>query len=231
MSGYHKLINSYAFNNKAKGIDSNSCPDIQVSSSISYNNESYNVALYTNNAANTDFAATGIISFKDSNVKSGLTTGEQFKPKGSQDTAKYLADTNYYWDGSKSANSSGAAADVAAWFKTLEFTGITRNEDGTLNLNGFLETTDAVAEGIGARPTGTPSIKVVLDGNTQTPETPGTPETPSGAAAGSSVFSTADSTVTEKVGKDGYVSMMYSQSLSMIRRHLLWMLLMRMEML
>lgn len=206
MSGYHKLINSYAFNNKAKGIDSNSCPDIQVSSSISYNNESYNVALYTNNAANTDFAATGIISFKDSNVKSGLTTGEQFKPKGSQDTAKYLADTNYYWDGSKSANSSGAAADVAAWFKTLEFTGITRNEDGTLNLNGFLETTDAVAEGIGARPTGTPSIKVVLDGNTQTPETPGTPETPSGAAAGSSVFSTADSTVTEKVGKDGYVS-------------------------
>lgn len=212
MSGYHKLINSYAFNNKAKGIDSNSCPDIQVSSSISYNNESYNVALYTNNAANTDFAATGIISFKDSNVKSGLTTGEQFKPKGSQDTAKYLADTNYYWDGSKSANSSGAAADVAAWFKTLEFTGITRNEDGTLNLNGFLETTDAVAEGIGARPTGTPSTKVVLDGNTQTPETPSTPETPdtsgtpSGVAAGSSVLSTADSIVTEKVGKDGYVS-------------------------
>ena len=212
MSGYHKLINSYAFNNKAKGIDSNSCPDIQVSSSISYNNESYNVALYTNNAANTDFAATGIISFKDSNVKSGLTTGEQFKPKGSQDTAKYLTDTNYYWDGSKSANNSGAAADVAAWFKTLEFTGITRNEDGTLNLNGFLETTDAVAEGIGARPTGTPSTKVVLDGNTQTPEAPSTPETPStseapsGVAAGSSVLSTADSIVTEKVGKDGYVS-------------------------
>ena len=206
MSGYHKLINSYAFNNKAKGIDSNSCPDIQVSSSISYNNESYNVALYTNNAANTDFAATGIISFKDSNVKSGLTTGEQFKPKGSQDTAKYLADTNYYWDGSKSANSSGAAADVAAWFKTLEFTGITRNEDGTLNLNGFLETTDAVAEGIGARPTGTPSTKVVLDGNTQTPETPSTSGTPSGVAAGSSVLSTADNIVTEKVGKDGYVS-------------------------
>ena len=206
MSGYHKLINSYAFNNKAKGIDSNSCPDIQVTSSISYNNESYNVAFYTNNAANTDFAATGIISFKDSNVKSGLTTGEQFKPKGSQDTAKYLTDTNYYWDGSKSANNSGATADVAAWFKTLEFTGITRNEDGTLNLNGFLETTDAVADGIGARPTGTPSTKVVLDGNTQTPDTPSTPETPSGVAAGNTVFSTADSTVTETVGKDGYIA-------------------------
>ena len=30
ITGYHKLINSLAFNNKAKGIDSNSCPDIQV---------------------------------------------------------------------------------------------------------------------------------------------------------------------------------------------------------
>ena len=38
MSGYHKLINSVAFDNKAKGIDSNSCPDIQVTNSTSYNN-------------------------------------------------------------------------------------------------------------------------------------------------------------------------------------------------
>ena len=30
ITGGHKLINSVAFCNKAKGIDSNSCPDIQV---------------------------------------------------------------------------------------------------------------------------------------------------------------------------------------------------------
>ena len=30
ITGYHTLINSVAFGNKAKGIDSNSCPDIQV---------------------------------------------------------------------------------------------------------------------------------------------------------------------------------------------------------
>ena len=207
MSGYHKLINSYAFNNKAKGIDSNSCPDIQVSTSISYNNESYNVALYTNNAANTDYSATGIISFKDSNVKSGLATGEQFKPKGTQDTTKYLTDTNYYWDGSKSANNSGAAVDTASWFKTLAFTGITRNADGTLNLNGFLETTDAVPEGIGARPTGTPSFKVAIEDDTQDSTTESEPSKPSGTSVGdSAVSSEAESSVTETVGKDGYIS-------------------------
>ena len=207
MSGYHKLINSYAFNNKAKGIDSNSCPDIQVSTSISYNNESYNVALYTNNAANTDYSATGIISFKDSNVKSGLATGEQFKPKGTQDTTKYLTDTNYYWDGSKSANNSGAAVDTASWFKTLEFTGITRNADGTLNLNGFLETTDVVPEGIGARPTGTPSFKVAIEDDTQDSTTESEPSKPSGTSVGdSAVSSEAESSVTETVGKDGYIS-------------------------
>ena len=61
MSGYHKLINSVAFDNKAKGIDSNSCPDIQVTNSTSYNNGGSNVAMYTNDAANTDFMATGVL--------------------------------------------------------------------------------------------------------------------------------------------------------------------------
>ncbi len=209
MSGYHKLINSYAFNNKAKGIDSNSCPDIQVSTSISYNNESYNVALYTNNAANTDYSVTGIISFKDSNVKSGLTIGEQFKPKGTQDTTKYLTETNYYWDGSKSANNAGTTVDVASWFKTLEFTGITRNADGTLNLNGFLETTDVVPEGIGARPTGTPSrtytINTDEDKSEDNDNTTSTPEAPKGTAVGDSVITSSESTVTETAGMDGYV--------------------------
>ena len=158
LSGEHKLINSYAFFNKAKGIDSNSCPDIIVENCISYNNESYNVAFYTNNAANTNFSATGIISFKDSTIKSGLTTGENLKPKGTQDETKYLGDTNYYWDGSKSANGSGATVD-ASWFKSLTFTGITRNADGTINMNGFLELTDKAPEDAGATPDGSASEK------------------------------------------------------------------------
>lgn len=162
LSGYHKLINSFAFNNKAKGIDSNSCPDIQVEDSTSYNNESYNVAFYTNNAANTDFGALGILSYKDENVKNGLATAEQFKPVGSQDTAKYLGDANYYWNGSISANASGTAAD-ASWFVSTEFTGVTRNADGTVNMNGFLDRADGALAG--AKMSGTPSKTIVIPEN------------------------------------------------------------------
>ncbi len=156
LSGKHKLINSYAFFNKAKGIDSNSCPDIIVENSTSYNNESYNVAFYTNNAANTDFAATGIVSFKDGTIKSGLTTGENLKPKGTQDTAKYLGDTNYYWDGSATKNASGKAV-TADMFQSLEFKGVKRNEDGTINLQGFLQLKEDVDLNGGAAPGGSTS--------------------------------------------------------------------------
>ena len=49
---------------EAKGIDSNSCPDIKIKNSTSIDNESYNVALYTKTAENTDYEATGIISYR-----------------------------------------------------------------------------------------------------------------------------------------------------------------------
>ena len=166
ISGKHVLINSYAFFNKAKGIDSNSCPDIIVENSTSYNNESYNVAFYTNNANNTDFSATGIISFKDETVKSGYSTGENLKPKGTQDTGKYLGDTNFYWDGTKSANASGAVI-TADDFVSLEFKGVLRNADGTINLQGFLELKETVNGG--AAPGGTGSGDVELQPDPEIP--------------------------------------------------------------
>ena len=165
ITGKHELINCYAFYNYKKGIDSNSCPDIIVENCITYNNEGYNVAFYTNDAKNTDFSATGIISFKDATVKSGFNTAEQFKVKGTQDPDKYLGATNFYWDGAKSANAGGTEA-TAEWFKSLTFTGITRNEDGTINMNGFLELTALAPANIGAVPGGTASTVVVLAADT-----------------------------------------------------------------
>ncbi len=162
LSGKHTLINSFAFFNKAKGFDSNSCPDIRVENSTSYNNEGANVAFYTNTAANTDYRATGIVSFKDETVKSGYGEGENHKPKGTQDTALYLGDSNYYWNGSASVNASGKAV-TAADFVSLEFAGITRNADGTINMNGFLELKDAAAVGAGAVASGTPSAEIVVN--------------------------------------------------------------------
>lgn len=55
LPGSHVIINSVAFDNKAKGIDSNSCPDNVVVGCTSFNNENSNVALYTNDAKNTNY--------------------------------------------------------------------------------------------------------------------------------------------------------------------------------
>lgn len=161
ISGHHILRNSVSFGNKAKGIDSNSCPDIEAYSSTSYNNESFNVAFYTNDAKNTAFIAKGILSFKDSSNASGQTVAEQFKPKGTQETSAYENAMNYYWRGENSTNSEGIAA-TAEWFQNMDMNsaihgGIRRNTDGTINMNGFLAVTSAVPEGVGARMTGTPS--------------------------------------------------------------------------
>lgn len=169
ISGHHMLVNSVSFGNKAKGIDSNSCPDIQVYSSTSYNNESYNVALYTNDAKNTAFIAKGILSFKDSTNAAGQLVAEQFKPKGTQETGDYENTANYYWRGENSTNSEGAAATVG-WFRNMDMNsaihgGIHRNANGTINMNGFLELTDEAPEGVGARMTGTASAVIGVDLN------------------------------------------------------------------
>lgn len=161
ISGHHILRNSVSFGNKAKGIDSNSCPDIEAYSSTSYNNESFNVAFYTNDAKNTAFIAKGILSFKDSSNAAGQTVAEQFKPKGTQETSAYENAMNYYWRGENSTNSEGIAT-TAEWFQNMDMNsaihgGIRRNTDGTINMNGFLTVTSAVPAGVGARMTGTPS--------------------------------------------------------------------------
>ena len=161
LTGKHQLIDSYAFYNLAKGIDSNSCPDIIVENCISYNNGSYNVAFYTNAGANTDFKANGIISFKDANIvnhlpKGELEKGEQLKGKGTQVSTDYINNTTYYWYGAECKNAYGVTltADI---FKSLTFTGITRNADGTINMNGFLELTEAAPDNAGTTPGGSAS--------------------------------------------------------------------------
>ena len=173
ITGYHTLENSIAFGNKSKGIDSNSCPDNQVKNSTSFDNESYNVALYTNNAKNTDYSATGIISYKKSN-----TEGENIRPKGMQDESLIYNLTNYFFNGSKSTNGKEVVTDD--WFVSLDMNkaihgGITRNADGSINMNGFLELVDASKGGANLKgsSTSSPSIEVpelVVDEETEKEE-------------------------------------------------------------
>ena len=158
ISGHHVLINSIAFNNLTKGIDSNSCPDIEVYNCISFNNGSYNVAFYTNNAVDTAFKANGIISFK---TNDGV--GEQLKPKGTQVKADYENATNFYWSGSSCVNSEGLELDPAVIFVSLEFTGVSRNADGTIDLGDFLKIKEGtVPTGVGTTGASTPSPKLEL---------------------------------------------------------------------
>ncbi len=161
ISGKHQLINSYAFFNKAKGIDSNSCPDIIVENCISYNNGSHNVAFYTNLEQDTAFVANGIISFKDAEA-ADITRGENLKPRGTQNEAAYKNDSCYYWDGGASKNASGAEF-TADMFASMEFKGITRNEDLTLNMQGFLDLAASAPADAGAKMTGTASGVVTLN--------------------------------------------------------------------
>ena len=149
ISGYHKLINSIAFANSQKGIDANSCPDDIVEQCTSFNNESHNVALYTNTAHNTDFSISGVISYKNNN-----NIEEKISPVGTQDEKKIYNETNYYYIDGKFVNTDGVEVKDD-WFVSLDVDkaingGITRNSDGSINMNGFLELTDKAPKGSGA---------------------------------------------------------------------------------
>ena len=159
--GQHQIINSIAFDNRAKGIDSNSCPDIIVKNCISYNNKSHNVALYTNSANTTDFSANGIISIKDNKLSNDELVKESFKPLGNQDLDKYENASNYYWNGEACVNKNGNELTTNIFISTT-FNGFTRNEDGTINMNGFLELNENAPSGIGTTGASTPSAEIEL---------------------------------------------------------------------
>ena len=162
MPGSHVLENSIAFANKAKGIDSNSCPDIKVKNCTSINNQGANVAFYTNSAKNTDFEATGVISFRTAKED----VAENIKPVGSQDLTKIYKATNFYWDtASKTSFNTPAAGEAvttvsADWFASLDYSsildgnksvaGIVRNADGTIALGNIFKLTDQAPAGVGA---------------------------------------------------------------------------------
>lgn len=137
LPGGHKLLNSISYDNAAKGIDSNSCPDIQVYNSTSYNNGGYNVALYTGSkSAVTGFKAEGVLSFR-----SGEGNGEQLDLQGQNSTAVY-GDSNFYWDpetGTSHNTSSNQRSIRASWFESLDTSvAPARRADGSIDMHGLL---------------------------------------------------------------------------------------------
>ncbi len=105
LPGGHTVINCFAFLNKAKGIDSNSCPDIKAFNCISYGNQSYNVSMTTNNNKETGYTARNLISLycrKELKVTSSNGSTEDatdkvndFDSEGKEDTGKGTTDVEH----------------------------------------------------------------------------------------------------------------------------------------
>ncbi len=137
LPGGHILMNSISYENKAKGFDSNSCPDIKIYDSTSYNNESYNVAMYTGNkGATTGFEASGVLSFRSGKA---ANIGENIALQGQNNSVAFGA-SNYYWNtnAKKSENSIGEKVSED-WFVNLDTSRAPeRRTDGSIDMHGLL---------------------------------------------------------------------------------------------
>ena len=164
INGRHTVINSFAFMNKAKGIDSNSCPDIRAYNCVSYDNESYNIAMYTNNQKTTNYFTRNVISFRKNTTESirnssgtVISARDQVYLDG-MDPEQVLNETTYAYNmqryiGGKdtipdtpfTANVKGLRVEESD-FKSLEFDpetqSIGRKADGTIDMGDFLQLTD-----------------------------------------------------------------------------------------
>ncbi len=147
MPGGHTLINSIAYENRAKGIDSNSCPDIRVYNCTAYNNGSYNVAMYTGNtSAVTGFAASGVISFRTEG-----DVGEKLDLQ-KQPNSDVFGPSCYYLDTDTRQSFNTLGVPVSAdWFTSLD-TSVSpgRREDGSIDMHGLLMLTDSARSEYGA---------------------------------------------------------------------------------
>ena len=132
MKGAHVLKNSISFDNHAKGITSNSCPDCKIINCISYNNSldnsAYNVGLNTKDSNIKAWEVTGLISLNNSKN----TKLEDLIPFALH------SENNYIYDGAASYNNKGEQA-TEDWFENVD-TSVkpTRNEDGTINMHNLL---------------------------------------------------------------------------------------------
>lgn len=141
LTGPHELINSLSFENLAKGIDSNSGTDIIVNSSTSFNNGSYNVALYTSSAGNTDYHASGILSFRTEN----LEMREQIRPLNQNEDQIYHS-LNYYWNEREKQSENTLGHTISKdWIESLNTCSkegqqpVTRYENGSIHVHGLMQ--------------------------------------------------------------------------------------------
>ena len=131
------LENSISYENKAKGIDSNSGLDIKVYNSTSFNNGSYNVALYTSDkAAATGYEAEGVLSFRTDGKDIPEQIELQASPARRLRPHQLLLDTEAQVQPHTSSTRPGSSR---FWFWSLDTSREpTRNADGSIDMHGLL---------------------------------------------------------------------------------------------
>ena len=142
LKGGHELINSVSFGNHAKGVTSNSCPDIVIKNVTSFGNgneESYSVGLNTMDSMLKEWKVSGLISMTTATKKADLIP------------FSLHSEDNYIFDGANSYNSQGISVDNN-WFTSVDLSiNPTRNADGTINMHDLLVLTDKAPSNSGAR--------------------------------------------------------------------------------
>ncbi len=145
LKGGHKLINCVSFGNHAKGITSNSCPDISITRCTAYNNgnaNSYSIGLNTMDSMLKEWKVSGLISMS----KADLTAKADLIPFSQH------GDDNYIYNGSDSYNNLGQKA-TDEWFESVDTTiRPSRNADGTIDMHNLLVIKSGVlSDNVGAR--------------------------------------------------------------------------------
>ena len=145
LKGGHKLINCVSFGNHAKGITSNSCPDISITRCTAYNNgnaNSYSIGLNTMDSMLKEWKVSGLISMS----KADLTAKADLIPFSQH------GDNNYIYNGSESYNNLGQKA-TDEWFESVDTTiRPSRNADGTIDMHNLLVIKSGVlSDNVGAR--------------------------------------------------------------------------------
>ena len=145
LKGGHKLINCVSFGNHAKGITSNSCPDISIRRCTAYNNgnaDSYSIGLNTMDSMLKEWKVSGLISMS----KADLTAKADLIPFSQH------GDDNYIYNGSESYNNLGQKA-TDEWFESVDTTiRPSRNADGTIDMHNLLVIKSGVlSDNVGAR--------------------------------------------------------------------------------
>ncbi|WP_307994337.1 hypothetical protein [uncultured Intestinibacter sp.] len=121
MPGNHILRNSISFNNYAKGVTSNSGPDVQVYNTVSFNNGGTNLSLYTS-YKETNYKLDHFVSYNGGKVDDIKLTGQ----------SSLASETNYL-DG-KNINGESVPS---SWFENVDMKNYpTINEKGGFDFNG-----------------------------------------------------------------------------------------------